>query len=384
MHTECITKKQKGRKMGNDSTQNKDAGFYASTENKVTETVNEVELAMEEAQVEVETHAEIEEKVEVKEKVKKVKKPLSKNDEAKALMKSAEMIVSKADKDVKDVEDVVAEHVSEFKANKKVLSDSLLVETKSLLEKANYEYNNDDESSEPFELSLGSTKEKMNIKNINSGRFSGLILAILGMLATVAAWMFFAIQKTGSVVGLDKVPEQSTLDTIFTWIGGGMTGSTGNALFGMITVALSTLFVGFLIYKMRVGMKESKNYKVANKAFESSHVYVEEQKESASEMERIDKHIVVATPLIESYAVILEEQNAKLKRILHVEGSLEDMSEYHPNSKHVIEETSNIMKRAERFVNAPVSKEGRFNEDSVNAYREAKALYSSYITQTYA
>ena len=374
-----MTIKTKGRTMENESMQTKDAGFYASAENKVTDVVtealDEVDSTIDEAVVEVE------EKVE--EKVTKVKKPLSRNDESKALMKSAEMIVSKADKDVKDLEDVVAEHVTAFKAKKQVLADNTLVESKELLTQANYEYSDDDDL-EPFELSLGCTKEKVNLKPISGGHFSGLILALIGMLATVAAWIFFAVQKTGSVVGLDKVPEQSTLDTIFTWIGGGMTGSTGNALFGMITVALSALFIGFLIYKMRVGMKENKNYKVANKAFESSHVYVEEQKESASEMERIDKHITVATPLIESYSIILEEQNAKLKRVLHVEGELEDISEYHPNSKHIMEETANLMKRAERFVNAPVSKEGRFNEDSVNAYREAKALYSSYITQTYA
>jgi len=358
--------------MGNENTKNKDASFYSS---EVAESIVEVESTAEEAVVEVE------EKIE--KKVEKVKKSLTKNDESKALMESAKLLVSKADKDVKDVEDVVAKHVSEFKENKKVLADNTLLETKALLSKANYEYSTDEEA-EPFELSLGSTKEKVQIKSVSIGRFSGFIYALLGMIATIGAWLFFAAQKTGSVIMLDKAPEQSTLDTIFTWIGGGMTGSTGNALFGMITVVLTSLFIGFLIYKMRVVMKENRNHKVANKAFEKSHVYVEEQKESKSEMERIDKHIIMATPLIESYSVILEEQNAKLKRVLHVEGSFDDVSEYHPNSKHIMDDTANIMKRAEHFVNVPVSKDGRFNEESVTAYREAKALYSSFIAQTYA
>ena len=362
--------------MGNESTQTNDAKFYTSSADEVSENSLEVETIDEESLVEVE------EKIE--EKVEKVKKPLSKNDESKALMKNAEMLVSKADKDVKDVEDVVAEHVSAFKAKKQALADSTLAETKRLLEEVNYEYSNDDEESEPFELSLGSTKEKVDIKNIGSGHFTGFILALIGMLATVAAWIFFAAKKTATVITPDKLPEQSAMDAMFTWIGGGMTGSTGNPLFGMITVALTALFIGFLIYKMRVSLKENKNFKVANKAFEKSHVYVEEQKESKSEMERIDKHIVEATPLIEGYSVVLEEENAKLKRILHVEGKLEEMSEYHTNSKHTMDETANLMKRVERFINTPVSKDGRFNEDSVNAYREAKALYSSYITQAYA
>ena len=360
--------------MGNENKQTKDATLTDETTQVEEKIDSTVESTTEEAVVEVE------EKIV---KVEKAKKPLTKNDKSRALMKNAEMLVSKADNDVKEVEDVVSKHVSEFKSNKKALADNILVETKTLLGKVNYEYS-DDEVAEPFELSLGSTKEKVQLKNVTSGRFTGLILALLGMLATAGAWFFFAFKNTGSHLMLDKIPEQSTLDTVFTWIGGGMTGSTGNALFGMITVALSTLFVGFLIYKMRVSMKENTNFKVANKAFENSHVYVEEQKESKSEMERIDEHVVMATPLIESYAVILEVQNAKLKQVLHIEGSLEEISEYHPNSKHLIDETANIMKRAERFVHAPVSKEGRFNEDSVNAYREAKALYSTYVTQAYA
>ena len=365
-------KKQERKKMENKDIKDQEISELAD----VTELVEEIESATKESEV-----VELEEKIE--EKVEKVKKSLSKNDEAKALMKSVENLVSKADKDVKELEDIVAEDVEEFKSRKELLAESTLVETKELLEKANYEYSEDEET-EPFELSLGSTKEKIDIKNISSGYFTGFILAIVGMLATVATWVFFAAKKTGTVLTPDKLPEQNALDAMFTWIGGGMTGSTGNALFGMITVALTTLFVGFLIYKMRVVMKESKNFKVANKAFEKSHTYVEEQKESMSEMEKIDAHIIETTPLIDSYTIILNEQNAKLKRILHVEGTSEYDSEYHPNSQHTMDEAVNLMKRAERFINTSVSKDGRFNEESVVAYREAKALYESYIAQTYA
>lgn len=358
--------------MGNESTNANDTISQTVSTDKINENSIEVEPITDEELEEVK-----------EESVKKVKKPLKKNDESKALMKNAEMLVAKADKDVKEVEDIVAEHVSEFKAKKQALSEGALAETKELLKKVNYEYDQDEES-EPFELSLGSTKEKVDIKKITSGHFTGFILALLGMLATAATWIFFAAKKTGASITPDKLPEQSSLDAMFKWIGGGMTGSVGNALFGMITLALTTLFVGYLIYKMYLSMKENKNFKVANKAFEKSHTYVEEQKESIGEMQKIDEYITKATPLIDGYSVILNEQNAKLKRILHVEGNLEDMSEYHTNSKHTMDETANLIKRAERFINTPVSKEGRFNENSVNAFREAKALYSTFLTQAYA
>jgi hypothetical protein len=360
MLIECTYQKTKGIRMENETLKNK-----------------EVQLESTEVEVKEELVLDSEEKVE------KVKKPLTKHDEAQALMKSAEMIVSKADKDVKEVEEVVSEHVAEFRAKKEVLDNTAIAESKELLAKTHYEYG-DDNDLEPFELSLGCTKEKVELKPISAGHFSGLILGFIGALATVATWLYFAVKKTGVELVPGQIPEQNTLDTIFTWIGGGMTGSVGNPTFGMLTVALTALFVGFMFYKMRLALKENKNYKIANQAFEKSQNYLEEQKESKTEMERIDAHITSATPLIENYTVILNEQNAKLKRIIHIEGMLEDMNEYHPNSKHIMEETANLLKRAERFVNVPVSKEGRFNEDSINAYREAKALYSTYITKVYS
>ncbi len=324
---------------------------------------------------------------EVMEPEEKVKKPLSKNDESKAMMKSAEELIYKADQEVQETQTVVAQNVSTFEKEKLTISNTTITQSMILLEKANYDHTQE-LAEEPFEISLGTTTEDVRVSNIGSGGFSGFILALLGMIATAAGWLYIAAQKTGTALDPEKMiqtpPTPAELDPLFSWIGGGMTSGTGNPLFGMITVGLSALFIGFMLYKMRVGLKESKNFKVANDTFERSHTYVEQQKESKTEMEHIDAHINKCTPLIESYRVLLDEENAKLQRVLHVEGQLEDSSEYHASSQQIMRDTDRLMDRVEKLITTPITKEGRLNDASVEALIEAKALYESFISKLYA
>jgi len=254
------------------------------------------------------------------------------------------------------------------------------------LDKVHYDYNQV-LPEEPFELSLGTTTEDVRVQPVSSGSFGGFILALIGMIGTIAGWFYVAAKKTGMEVDPEKLmanpPAPQDLEPMLAWIGGGMTNGVGNPTFGIATVALTALFIGYMLYKFYVGIKENKSYKIAKETYERSHVYAEQQKESKSEMERIDAHINACTPLLSSYRVLLDEANAKLQRILHVEGQRDDSSEYHPTSQQVMRDTDRLMDRAEKLITTPVTKEGRLNDASVQALIEAKALYESFVSKLY-
>jgi len=322
--------------------------------------------------------------------VKKSTKPLSKNAEAKILMKNAEELIVAADNEVNEVHSVVAEHVSLFEKEKSALLTGALAQLSSNLEKVNYTYIKD-EVEEPFEVSLGTNKEKLKVKNVGSGRFSALFCSILGTLATAGAWIYFASQKTATALDptmlnaevLESIPTNEKFTPMFSWIGGGMTGGAGNALFGIITLIISSLLVGYFIYKMSVAIKESRNFRVANKTFDRTHNYVENQKESKIEMEKVDAHIKELTPLLTNYRMLLEEENAKLQRVLHIEGELEDSYAYHSSSQEVMRDSEKLMRRVEQLISVPITQEGRLNEASTYALLEAKATYEGIIAKIY-
>ncbi len=312
------------------------------------------------------------------------KKVINKNEEAKELVKNSIELISKADKDIEVTKKTIKEDVNKLEDIKNNFLNTTFTQSQILLEKASYIYSKN-EAQEPFEISLGTTNENIRVKNISSGAFTAFILSLITMIITAGAWIYFASIKTGVKLQLQPltIPTHEDIEKMLIWIGGGMTGAEGNAMFGIATVGLSALILGFLVYKTFVSMKENKNFKVANEIYEKSHTYVEKQKESKTEMERIDEHIKNIIPMVENYKYLLDEQNATLQRILHVEGIKEDYNQYHPTSVESMKDTEKLMNRVEELITTPVTKEGKRNEVSEYALYEAKELYDYYLSKIY-
>ncbi len=310
-------------------------------------------------------------------------KPINKNEHAKKLIDTSAKLISEADNEVEITKQNVIEDVNKFEELKNSLLNTTFTQSQILLEKTSYEYSKP-EIDEPFEISLGTTNENIKLHNITSGGFTGFILAILAMLGTTAGWIFIASKKVGITIDPSKIPDEASINKMMSWIGGGMTGGEGNAMFGMATVGLTSLVIGWFVYKLRVSLKEHKNFKIANEIFEKSHKYVEKQKESKTEIEKIDEHIKQVVPLLENYQVLLDEQNAKLKRIIHIEGVLEDNTQYHPSSQKEMKDSERLMEKIEKLITIPITKNGKLNENSVDAFNEAKSVYEYYISKIYA
>jgi len=311
-----------------------------------------------------------------------VKKPLSKNAHAKKLIDDSRELISKVDNELYEAKDIVSKNVSALKEAKAELTNATIAKTRTLLERVNHPYVDEDDF-EPFEVELGTASESISVKNVSSGWFSGLILAIIGMIGTALAWLFVSTKVTGEVIPFDKIPTKEFLlekmqdEKLFSWIG-------DNPQIGMAVMGVTTLLVGFLLYKVRVSMKANKNIENASSTFEQSNIYVSSQKESKSEILKVDEHIKVVTPLLGNYKAILDEQNAKLERIIHIEGELENNSDYQRTSKEVMSDTEKLMESVERLISIPVTQEGRLNEMSQNALIDTKVVYESYLSKLYA
>jgi len=306
----------------------------------------------------------------------------TKNEQAKELMRNSAQLILEADSEVEATKNSVSENMSRFDSAKKTLLNSTITQSQVLLEKTSYDYANIKQE-EPFEVSLGTVDKKIRVADISSGGFSGFILALLSIVAVVGAWIYVASTKVGIALTPDIINNQADQTSIFKWIGG-ITGSEVDPMFGMITVGITALLVGWIVYKIRVSLKENANFRVANETFEKSNLYVENQKEVKSEMERIDAHIVAIIPIIENYRVLLDEQNAKLQRVLHIEGIKKDSSEYHSSSIDTMKETDLLMERVEALVLTPITKDGKLNDDSVSALHEAKSVSDYFVSKIYA
>ncbi len=315
---------------------------------------------------------------------KSIKEFKSKNEQAKELLEQSKQIIAKADKEIEITKNSISKDINKFQEIKNNFLNTTFTKSLILLEKASYEYHHKN-SNESFTLSLDGMNENIPLKNISSGKFTGFILSLLTMLLTVVGWIYLAIFNLGITLQLQppKIPDNETINKIFTWIGGGMTGAEGNMIAGEATVTISALILGFLVYKGYTSLKENKNLKIANDIYEKSHHYLKKQREIKDEIEKIDEHIKEVIPTIEDYKYLLDEQNGKLARILHVEGIKDDYETYHPTSIETINDTAKLMNKIQDLITTPIIEDNRLNEKSRFLLYEAKEVYEYFLSKIY-
>ncbi len=313
-----------------------------------------------------------------------IKNLKSKNEQAKELVRKSKEIISKADREIEVAKSGILKNMDRLQEIKNNFLNTTFTKSLILLEKASYKYTQK-ESDEPFELSLDSGNKSIFLKNISSGKFSGFILSLLSILLVAMGWVYLAIVNLGIKLQLEppRIPDNETINRIFTWIGGGMTGAEGNAIAGEATVAISGLIVAVLVYKIYTSLRENKNFKVATDIYHKSHHYLKQQQEAKSEIEKIGQHIEEMIPTIEDYKYLLDEQNGKLARILHVEGTKDDYETYHPTSIETMKDTEQLMNRVQELITTPVTKDNRLNQKSISSLNEAKEVYQYFLSKIY-
>ena len=308
----------------------------------------------------------------------------SKLEEAQELIESSKELVSKVDSEVEECKVGISEVAEEFDNAKRTFNNVTFQNCETLLEKVGFEYSPFDED-EPFELSLGEENpEVLSIQNLSSGRFTGLILAILAAVVTLVTWIYFATSKLN--ISLNEVTLETASDhvnPILTWIGGGITSANGNMIAGALILGFSALIAAWLVYALRVSLRAGKNLRIAKDTYEKSAEYCMSKEECQREMKKVDTHLKEATIEIGNLETMLNEQASTLKRIVHVEGAYEEDKEYHPTSKKTMREAEKVMRGAEKLLNTAMTKDGKLNFQSVQALSNARAIYADYLGRIY-
>ncbi len=303
--------------------------------------------------------------------------------EAKELIETSKELVSKANTEVNECKIVVSKDAELFDETKRNFNNATFKSAETLLEKLGFDYSSYDEL-EPFELSIDDDDEGFSVQDISSGRFTGLLLALLAALATLGGVIYLALTKL-NIDPKTLTPENITeqVNPVLTWIGtlGGNTG--GNMMVGAAILGFSALLMAWLVYAIRVNTKAKKNLRIAQEMHEKSKEYSMTKEDCKREMEKIDAHLREATAEVNNFDTILNEKVGTLKRILHIEGEFDEDKEYHPSSRKTMRETEKVMQAVEHLLNTAITKEGKLNFESVQALQNAKDVYADYLARIY-
>ena len=303
---------------------------------------------------------------------------------ADQLIEEAREIVHQSDLEVKDCMQILNEDIDALEEAKSALIKGSLHRNEALLEEVGFEPETINNVSEE-DVKFGSEEpiKPMQVKRLSSGKFGAFILALIAGLAVIAGWIFLATKKLGVTLYLDKIPSQEVQNKLLTWIGGGVTGGEGNPMVGIVILGLSALIAMWAVYSFRVYLREAHNQRLAQKVNEEAKFYCTKKEECKKEMEKVSEHIHKVIRSLHTYDVFFDELNAKIRRILHLEGKL-PFNEYHQKSKEEMKGATILINSLNELISTPMATEnGSLSEESKEALDRTNRSLNFYRERLY-
>ncbi|SFV53261.1 ORF 73; extensive acidic domains, potential leucine zipper; immediate early protein homolog [hydrothermal vent metagenome] len=300
------------------------------------------------------------------------------------LIDEARAIVEASDSEVRDCMQTLDADIKAFEDRKSQLLNGSAHTIEELLDEVGFEPEDIvDIGSDGVDFAKEERVKPMRVKSLSSGRFSSFILGLIVAFASAVGWIYVATEKLGLTLDVSKLPTPEVQNQIFSWIGGGMTGGEGNPMYGMGIVALTAIISLWVVYAIRVYLRSVKNQKIAEKINEDAKFYCTEKEECKKEMESVSRHIHEVIKIMDTYDILFEEQNAKIRRIIHLEGKL-PFHEYHQKSKDEMNQAGILVESLSRLISTAMADEhGSLSTEAKDSLSEAMDTQKRYIDRFY-
>jgi hypothetical protein len=352
-------------------------------EQKVDDSQENSEVSEEDSQEEV-SQEEKEDDTDITSQIKNMKK----HDAAALLVQKAKFMVNDAENQLEECKLLLADDLKGYEKAKAELKANGLDASEELLLTLGYvaEDVNEDESSEEEEDSVVfEPKEEvapLYVRDVSSGKFTGFLMALIAGGAVSAGSIYYATQKLGVTLDVSKVPTPETMKPIFAHFGT-LVGMGENANVGMALVGAVTLLVMWIVYAIRVSSKGSANLNTATEQLAAAEKYTAHKSSCKEEMDKVDAYIHDAIDTLKTYQVILNEQQAKLARILYVEKTEDEEANYHEKSLVEMKDTHELISAIKDFMSVPMSEEGKLSGKSSLFLHRAKSKIQKILDRLY-
>lgn len=372
-------------------TKNKPEEIIRNIEDETSEMIEEI---MEEADREVSESEEkiiddIEEKIEEESEQSEesledppLPKNMKKHIKAKHLVEKAKKIVNEANKRIESCRLLLETDLKEYGDAKSELKKGGLDACVLLLNQLGYQTKEDEKEKTTPVFEPKEDVKPMVLKDVSSGKFSGLIYALVGGIATAIGMVYLATEKLEMTLNVTKVPSEGVMQSILAWFST-IIGVQENVAIGTGVLGFVVFVVMILIYVIRVSLKARSNLHFAVKQFVEAELYTEQKSNCKQEMDKVDAHIKDSIETMKTYEVLFNEQKGKLQRILYIEGSKEKSAGYHDKSYLEIRDTKELIHSITDFMDISMSEEGQLSSKSVLYLQNAKDQIDKILKRFY-
>jgi len=272
--------------------------------------------------------------------------------------------------------------IEALNGEKKILFETALQPTEKLLEGLGIEESSLVEVPESRVELIDLDEDSVEIRDLSSGRFKGFFWALIAGAATAAGWCYAATSSLGLAPLPEKFPDIERLTKALEWTSGQL-GQGNNASIGAAAVITAVLLVMWIVYAIIVSSRSRHNLAVAEQTEEAVGAYCTTKEECKEKMKLVRDHIQNSTHTVKKYTVLLEEQNAKIRRAIFLE-EVDSLEGLHANSKADIATTQHLIVEVKKLLEAPISEVGVLTSDAIDTLKRANKSINDHIMKLYS
>jgi len=205
-------------------------------------------------------------------------------------------------------------------------------------------------------------EEKKHIKVPSKGAFGKFLYFLAGSAVTFGSLLFYASYKLD--IKIDSFNSfVNNLDKIAKVIGEHLSPVESSQIFmGNAVLFGGSFLVGLILWQIKKYFINKKNLSKALNIYNETLQYENEKKEEIENLKNLSNKIKTLFENLKTLQVFLDEMNAKIKRIIHIEGK--NSKEFTEKSKKDLEDAQKIKEMIIVIQNLKVEDE---LEDAINA-----------------
>ncbi len=238
-----------------------------------------------------------------------------------------------------------------------------------------------DEKATIAEIKKDNKEDLILIKTPSKGSVKGLFFGLIGAVATASAALIYGAKVANLPIALPTFLQKSNLDSIASQFSALLNIKGSLAGYGLIT--LSSLAVGFLIYKIITTLQRAKNIRYVDNIEKNTEDYIANLDYKISKIDALKEHIEHIKSVMQKYDIIIQEQNSKIRRMLFIEQPEDGIESLQKASKLEVEKTILLLDELLKLMNTPVSEDVEISEDSKERLQSANNLINEVIKKLY-
>ena len=239
----------------------------------------------------------------------------------------------------------------------------------------------EDEVAAIEEIKVENKEQLLNVKYPSKGRFGGFFFGALTTVAGIAGAFAYGSKLANIPLSVNSFIDKANWNTVALKYAE-LINIKDNAIVGYAVVGVASLLLGGIVYKILTILKGSKNRKYVNKLESDLSEYTANIEAKTSATKELIEHIDNIKLVMQKYDIILQEQNAKLKRMLFIEQP-ENVDNLQRASKLEVDKTVLILDELLKLMNTPVSEDVNIKEESQEQLKEANGVINEIIKKLY-